>query len=135
MIGADLARELEALPQVMQLADSFFSTGAGDGKVRYAVELALEELFTNMIKYNAEGGGSIRIELELVNGEVVIRLSDFDSPHFDPFRDAPPFRPGQSLEDRRPGGLGLHLVREMMDRIEYSHHNRTSTITLAKRVV
>lgn len=134
MIATDLDRDLEALPQVMQLAESFFSPLPGSGKVRYAVELALEELFTNMVKYNGEGAGPIRIEIELKNGEVVVRLQDFDAPRFDPFRDAPPFRPDQSLEERKPGGLGLHLVREMMDRIEYSHHNRTSTITLAKRV-
>ena len=134
MIAADVRRDIEALPQLVQLADTFFSREANDSTARYAVELALEEMFTNMVKYNANGAGDIRVELAMRGGEVIVRLTDFDAPRFDPFADAPAADVGASLGERTPGGLGVHLVKKMMDRIEYSHADRTSTVTLYKRV-
>lgn len=134
MISADVARRIQALPEALELAQLFFKRFDGAGKARYAIELALEELFTNIVKYNREGAGPVRIEIDLQDGEVMLRLSDHDAPRFDPFNDAPDFDPDRPLEERTPGGVGLHLVKKMMDRIEYSHQNRTSTITVFKRV-
>ena len=134
MIGADIQRKLDALPEAMRVAERFFEGREENPKVRYAIELALEELFTNMVKYNGSGEGPIRIELDQHDAEIALRMSDPDGPRFDPFSDAPPFDATQKLQDRTPGGLGLHLVKKMMDRIEYSHDDRTSTITVYKRV-
>jgi anti-sigma regulatory factor (Ser/Thr protein kinase) len=134
MTSADIARDMDALPQAMGVAEQFFAGGVEDPKVRYAVELAIEEIFTNMVKYNSGGRGPIRIEIDQQDAVITLRFEDPDGPPFDPLRDAPPFNPAQALEGREPGGLGLHLVKQMMDRIEYSHHDRTSTITLYKRV-
>ena len=133
-VSADVARNLEALPEVMQLVETFFNTTAADPSVRYPVELALEEIFTNVVRHNSRGSGAIRIDLGIVRGEVVISVTDFDAPRFDPVGDAPLVDAARPLTDRQPGGLGLHLVQKMMDRIEYSHTNRKGTITLHKRM-
>ena len=68
------------------------------------------------------------------DGEIVATVTDFDAPRFDPTTDAPPPGIERQLEQRMPGGLGIHLVRKMIDEIEYSHQNRTATVTLHKRV-
>jgi sigma-B regulation protein RsbU (phosphoserine phosphatase) len=124
----DVERDLNNLPEVMSLASGL------DPNVRFPVELALEEIFTNIVKHNREGKGEIRIELAIVDDDVVVTMTDFDAPRFDPVAEAPEVDIHQPLEMRKEGGLGVHLVKKMMDRIEYSHHNRTSTITLHKRM-
>ena len=132
--SAEVARDLDALPEVMQLVDTFFATTAADPGVRFPVELALEEVFTNMVKYNAAGKGRIRIDLGIDDGELVITVTDSDAPFWDPVTDAPNVAVDEPLATRKAGGLGIYLVKKIMDRIEYSHQNRTSTITLHKRM-
>jgi anti-sigma regulatory factor (Ser/Thr protein kinase) len=134
MIAANVTRQMHALPDVMRLSEVFFAKSEGDPKIRFAVELALEEMFTNMVKYNGEGEGDIRVELDRTSSEIVVRLTDFDAPRFDPFTEAREVDIDRSLEDRSEGGLGIHLVKKMMDRFEYSHHDRTAMVTLYKRV-
>ncbi len=133
-LSAEVARELDSLPQIMQLVETFFLTSNVDSKVRFPVELALEEIFTNVVKHNSAGKGLIGIALGVQDGEMIITITDFDTPPFDPIGDAPAVNVNAPLEERTPGGLGIHLVRKIMDRIEYSHRNRTGTITLHKRV-
>jgi sigma-B regulation protein RsbU (phosphoserine phosphatase) len=126
-VSVEVPRQMDALPQVLSIADGL------DAKVRLPIELALEEIFTNAVRHNGEGAGPIRVELAVRGGEVVVRITDFDAARFDIQTDAPAVDIDQPLENRTPGGLGIHLVKKMMDRIEYSHRNRTATITLHKR--
>jgi serine/threonine-protein kinase RsbW len=133
-VSAEVARDIEALPDVMRLVETFFSESRADPNVRFPVELALEEIFTNVVKYNAVGKGRIKIDLDLRNDDVIVTVTDFDAPRFDPVADAPQAKVDGPLRTRTEGGLGIHLVKKMMDRIEYSHHNRTGTITLHKRM-
>ena len=133
MIAADIDRDIAALPALVKLAARFFDSHDGVAGARYAVELALEEVFTNMVKYNA-GAGPIHVTIDERRGEIVLTLTDSDAPPFNPFTEAPETDVTGSLAQRAPGGLGIHLVRKMMDRIEYSHRDRKATVTLYKRV-
>ena len=131
---AEVARDMGALSDVMRLVEQFFADSRIDQEARFPVELAVEEVFTNMVRHNAGGRSRIEVALGVRDGEIVVTLTDFDAPRFDPTADAPPVDTSAPLAERTAGGLGIHLVRKMMDRIEYSHHNRTGTITLRKRV-
>ena len=133
MMTRSVARRADSLPEVMLLSNAFFeNTPTGPG-VRFAVELALEEIFTNVVRHNANGAGLIAIELERRDGEVILTIIDPDAPRFDPLADGPDPGTDLPLAERVPGGLGIHLVKQFMDRIEYSHHSRTGTIRLHKR--
>lgn len=133
-VSAEVARDIGALPEVMQLVDTFFARTAADPNVRFPVELALEEVFTNVVRHNAVGKGRIRIDLGIRDADLIITVTDFDAPRFDPVADAPAVNVEGPLDERTAGGLGIHLVKKMMDRIEYSHRNRIGTITLHKRM-
>ena len=132
-VALTVPREIAALSEITRLVEAFYEARNAVIETRFAIELALEEIFTNMVRHNSAGRSDIRIELESQNGEVVARLTDFDAPRFDPVRDGPPPGIERQLEQRVPGGLGIHLVRKMMDHIEYSHQDRTATVTLRKR--
>jgi len=64
---------------------------------------------------------------------VEIGLTDFDVEPFD-YSKAPEVNPQQLLAQRRSGGLGLHLVRKVADRISYDYVDRNSTVTIVKRL-
>ena len=132
-LSITVRRDLAALEEITRLLDGFFGGQALNGSARYAVELAVEEIFTNMVRHNSAGTSDIRIDVASADGEVIVKLTDFDAPRFDPLTDAPPAGIERQLEQRMPGGLGIHLVRQMIDHIEYSHDDRTATVTLRKR--
>jgi sigma-B regulation protein RsbU (phosphoserine phosphatase) len=96
--------------------------------VRNSVEFIAEELFTNMVKYNAAGNADIRVELERRGNELWCRVIDPDSEEFD-VAAAPDVDVGAGAESRAPGGLGIHLSRRLADSLEYDYSRRSSTIT------
>ena len=127
-------RELTALPKVFELVESFFATTMVDGKVRFPIELAVEEVFTNFVRHNANGRDSIEIRLRLDGNDLSVALTDYDAPRFDLTIEAPDPGIDEPLDKRTPGGLGLLLVKKMMDRIEYRHENGIGTVLLSKCV-
>lgn len=110
-----------------------------DSKI-FELELSLEELIVNSFTHGyQEGGkeGNVIIEAEDTGPDVRISLQDH-APPFDLFRDAPAPRlggedpepaPGQEPEpepelqpgpkQEKEGGLGIHLVKSLNDRVEY----------------
>jgi serine/threonine-protein kinase RsbW len=134
-ISARFRRDIGALPEVFDLVGRFFSNEAIDPGLRFPVDFALEEIFTNFVKYNPQGTSDIGIRLGMTGGELTLALTDFDSATpFDIRKDAPVVDTDLPLQQRKPGGLGVHLIKKLMDRIEYSYENRVSTITLYKSV-
>lgn len=120
-------RDIKALPALFDFVAEFgASIGIGEDR-RYDLELILEELFTNMIKYNRETAEPVRIELDRRDSGVVATLRDVGVHPFDP--TIPPTEtdaaePG-SLQ---AGGRGLNLVRQYADDLRYEHRNDISTI-------
>ena len=104
-----------------------------DPELKYDVGLAAEELFTNLVKYGRGEQRDIRMALDAEPDRLVLVIQDFDADPFDvtqaepPSFDAPP-------SERRPGGLGIHLVKQITDELRYEYANRTSTITVIKRL-
>src|SRR5687767_15044788 len=103
-------RELAALVRITRLVDAFYESAGAAAETRYPIELALEEIFTNMVRHNAAGRSDIRIDMAARDGGVVATVTDFDAPRFDPLTEGPPPGIQRQLEDRTPGGLGIHLV-------------------------
>jgi anti-sigma regulatory factor (Ser/Thr protein kinase) len=133
-MSGNFSRDLLALPQVFELVENFFANAMVDTKVRFPVELSVEEVFTNFVRHNATGADRIGIRLRFDDGNLSIALTDYDAPRFDMTTEAPDPGIDEPLEKRKPGGLGLHLVKKMMDRIEYRHENGAGTVLLSKSV-
>ncbi len=104
--------------------------GVGDA-VRFPVHLAMEELFTNMVKYCPDNANEILLEVAAADGGVAVTLTDFDVDEFDVTADRE-VDTSMPLDGRVPGGLGLHLVQRMVDSLEYDYHDRQSTIRFTK---
>lgn len=74
----------------------------------------------------------VKVSLAVSDGEMVLGIED-DGPAFDPL-DAPEPDVEAALEDRPVGGLGIYLLREMMDRLEYARVDGRNCLTLHKRL-
>ena len=79
---------------------------------------AVEEAVANTILHGYNGRqGEIRVEVRREGSGLVVRLRD-QAPHFDPTGFPPPDLT-LSLEERRPGGLGIYLMRKFTDTVTY----------------
>ena len=97
------------------------------------LQFVVEEMFTNMVRYNSETQNDVAIQFRIEGNELLVTLIDRDVHYFDP-RDRPPVDITRPVDERKPGGLGIHLTRQMMDDIRYEYVDRTSKITLVKRL-
>ena len=126
-------KEFESLEAVFHFAKEFFDQQGLEPEALFPVYLALEEYFTNMVKYNASSRQDVALDLKKEGDYLVASLSDRDVEPFDVTRvgDVPVDQP---LEQRRAGGLGLYLARQMVDRVDYHYADRTSTVTIYKKI-
>ena len=96
----------------------------------FKVNLALEEVVINVMNYGHEDGlHEIDIILTTEEDSLTIEIVDDGRP-FDPLHDAPIPDVNAELEDRNIGGLGIHLVRKMMDDVRYRREEGKNRLTL-----
>ena len=95
------------------------------------INLAVEEIFTNMVKYNPESSARINLELDYDDNKISVCLTDIESQPFD-LTKARVYDLEQPVSQRPVGKLGLHLVKQMMDTVDYSYNNGTAVITMVK---
>ncbi|MEP5762995.1 MAG: SpoIIE family protein phosphatase [Halieaceae bacterium] len=128
-------RSLASLDEIFAFTEEFFVSRGIDTSLRYAVDLAIDELFTNMVHYNPEEPEEIIIEYERVENGLSVSMTDHQRPPFDITQDAPPADLDSPAEERQEGGLGIHLVKEMVDTIDYSYDDSEgcATITFTKK--
>jgi anti-anti-sigma factor len=136
MYTRSFARSFGSLEAIFAFTTEIFRTHQLDARLLPAVDLALEELFTNMVKYGKTSGAEVRLDLTRVPGGVEVTLTDRDVDFFDVTR-AGSVDVNLPIEQRVPGGLGLHLIKQMVDFIEYQYleESRTSRITFRKTAV
>ena len=98
------------------------------------INLALEEAVTNVINYAYPKGtyGSIELDASLEGNELKFILSD-SGKEFDPtLRPEADINAG--VEDRPIGGLGVHLVRQIMDSVSYERKEGMNILTMTKNI-
>lgn len=102
--------------------------------IRRATLVALDELLHNTIAYGfaERGRGEIAVDVELLADRLIVTLTD-DGPPFDPLTLAAPDT-ALPAEERQVGGLGIHLVRQLMDDVGYQRRGDHNIVTLAKRL-
>ena len=126
-----LKRSVHELPAIVAATDRFFSERGIDDALRMPVDLSIEELFVNLVKYNQGTDRDITLRLDWVGDSVEVCLTDHDVEPYDPTR-VPHLDVAAPLAERRPGGMGLYLVSKMVDAIHYEYRNRESRITFTK---
>lgn len=139
--GSSLIREdtwpatLEHLPAVLAALDEAAARAGLDDDLLFSLHLAVEEACANVIQhgYGAHAeAGPLTLRVEIDPRRVAVTLID-EAPPFAP-ADAPLPTLEGAAEDRPLGGVGWHLIRQMMDEIHHeSGPGRGNRLTLIKR--
>ena len=95
------------------------------------MHLIVEELFTNMVKYNQTTNEFITLRLDKRDNAMIISLTDYNVEPFDP-RGVTDVDTSKSARDRTIGGLGIYLIKKMVDKVDYEYLDRQSKITVTK---
>ncbi len=124
-----------SLPLVRAVAEKMSAShGAGDEDV-LAIGLAIDEALANVIKHGYGGAPdqpievSLEVDCEEGGPRLTVMIRDFGR-QVDPATIR-----GRDLDDVRPGGLGVHIIRSVMDHVEYSCPEYGGmTVTMVKRI-
>jgi serine/threonine-protein kinase RsbW len=129
----NLTNKLSELDRFNQTLAEFGRRHSLADKVVHDLSLALEEILTNIISYGYADNREheIRVRLNVQPGEVRAELEDDGQP-FNPLA-APGPDTTKPLEERTIGGLGIHLVRNLMDGLEYKRQGDRNLLTMIKK--
>ena len=102
--------------------------------VVHAADLALEEHLTNVLNYGYEDKAvhEIRVRFSIREHSLHVEVED-DARPYNPL-DQPPVDTAAPLDERRIGGLGVHLMRHFMDRLEYRREGNRNILRMTKRI-
>lgn len=126
----EFPRHLDSLAGLYEFSEAVMADHALPDGVRFPVHLAMEELFVNMVHYNPTVTTDIEVTVT-VNDAVRVSLVDNGGAEFDVTarRDVDTESP---LEERKPGGLGVHLVQNLVDTLEYEYQDGRGEVIFTK---
>ncbi len=130
----NVRNDLAEIPRLGLLVSQFWIERRLPPEGEQDVSLAIEELVANVITHGYPRGGEheIFVQLSEQDGQVLVELED-DGVPFNPLQ-APPPDINAPLENRPVGGLGIHLVRHVMDDLQYERSGGRNRLLLKKRV-
>ena len=128
--------EIDAKLENLSLIADFIETAMRQcsmAKSIYEVQMAVDEACTNIMKYAYAGGeGIVSISCGLDGSDFIITIRDKGRP-FDPSSVPSPDLEAD-WEKRQVGGLGMHLMRKLMDEVSYNFDaEKGNTLTMRKR--
>ena len=124
----------EELERAGQEIDAMAQQQGWAEEVLFKVKLAIEELGLNIIDYGYDGDESREFEIRLHHDDAVLTIDIIDEAKaFDPLVDPPAPDTSAGIEERKIGGLGIHLVKEIMDEVSYCREGSRNRLTLKMR--
>ncbi len=132
MVMRRFPRTVGSLEAIVSFVHEFLAERGIDPEHAHNPDLVIEELFTNMVKYGG-GQADIAIGLDADPARLTIELRDFGATEWD-VTQARPVDVDAPLEQRHPGGLGLHLVQRIAENFRYAYRDHTSIVTVTTRL-
>ena len=129
----ELRYDFSELELLYEVVTRFLQTHGQTSKFINSVNLVLEEMVTNVIKYAEPKAGDphVAVHLDLVSRQLTVTLID-NGPAFNPLLH-PDVDTTAPIEEREIGGLGIHLVKKLVDHIEYQRRDNQNQLTLVKK--
>ena len=121
----------ENIEVVTAFIDAFLEDADCPVKTQMQIDVAVDEVMSNIAHYAyPDGEGMVTVSIEEKENTVQIFFRDSGIP-YDPLTAKAPDL-SLSAEDRPIGGLGIHMVKKMMDAVSYRYENGQNMLTLQK---
>lgn len=125
-----IANRVEEIPRMSAWLDAAMCQLGVDAALRFRFDLCANEAVTNIISYAYADAGAHAISLRLGTGDGSVQLSIVDDGiAFNPLT-LPERVPPHSLEEAQIGGLGVELMRKLMDTCRYERRDERNVLTL-----
>ncbi|MDB5362730.1 MAG: hypothetical protein JWO51_4027 [Rhodospirillales bacterium] len=129
-----LPNDLAAIGAFAERVEAFCAAEGVAPAIVYQLNLAIDELATNVISYGWDDAGphQLQIKLCLAPGRLTVLIED-DGRAFNPL-DRPPPDLDAAIEARAIGGLGIHFVRQFATDFTYERVAGRNRLTIGKRL-
>lgn len=129
-----LPSSLASLSRLHDTVVQFCQRHAIHADTEFKIDLALDEVFTNIVRYGYDDPQAHEIVVRFKGGRDSVRISvEDDGRPFNPLL-APEVDVNAALSERRAGGLGIHLVRRLLDQVRYQRRPAGNRLILIKRL-
>jgi len=128
-----LRNHLSELKRMSEAVSAWCKGNGVSAAVEFHVNLALDEIVSNIIRYGWKGGGEhqLHVRLSHLANEIRVEVED-DATPFNPL-EVPAPDLDRPLDARLVGGLGIHLVRQVMDGLDYQRLDGKNLIVMKKK--
>ena len=129
-----LVNDLDGLAGLAERIERFGAAQGLPENVVNALNVVLDEAVSNAINHGYDAGvrGEIAVRLRRGDDRVEVEVEDDGRP-FDPLQVPPPDLT-LSLDQRPIGGLGVHLIKNLMDEVSYVHQHGRNVLKMAKHL-
>jgi serine/threonine-protein kinase RsbW len=127
-----LKNDLDDLEKLRSFVEDIRKTLSVSKKCQFETNLALEEVFSNILSYgfNKHSDHFIKITVTTAQGVLNIRVEDDGKP-FNPLETKEPTL-NYDIDNCTPGGLGIHLIKHVVDDIRYERYQNKNVLIMKK---
>lgn len=129
-----LSNHLSELERMSQAVSAWCRGNAVSAATEFHVNLALDEIVSNVIRHGWKDDSEhqLQVRISRLEDELRVEVED-DARPFNPL-EVPPPDINQALEERPVGGLGIHLVRHIMDGLDYRRRDGKNLLVMKKKI-
>jgi serine/threonine-protein kinase RsbW len=131
-LALHFANDPEEAPRISRRVEYFLHEEQIDDSTINKILLCVDELVTNIVghAYGDDEEHAVLLECRVLDDKVELELRDDGQP-FDPTKQSRP-DVKLTLDDRKVGGLGIHLVTTLMDKVTYRREGDFNVLTVTK---
>ncbi len=126
--------DIDELPKLNAFLQNIADKAKLSNELLFDLEVVLEELISNIINYAYDDNSQHIIEIEISIGVDLMIIIKDDGKEFNMLKIPPPENLNNTLKYRKEGGLGIHLVKALMDNVKYERKDNKNILILMKRI-
>ena len=128
-----ITAHIDCLSDVMEFVEGEMHGANIDKTKQTNIQIAVEEIFVNIAGYAyLSGEGDVTVSISVDPEKISLEFSDCGE-HYNPLAKEDPDI-SLSVEDREPGGLGIFMIKQLMDEIKYEHRDGHNILTVCKYI-
>ncbi len=127
--------QLNNLEQIERDVASFCIAECISANDQFAINLSIDEMFTNVVTYGYKMNSSAQVEISLTRKNDIAEIVIVDTaPKFDPTEQASSPDITSDVENRAVGGLGVFFVKKQMHKISYEYRDNKNIVTMIRNL-